>query len=358
MAPVNVCAINFWPGFSLVDSFVGHLLKCAFDSFRIVETEHDADIVVSSVFVKEPPQDPRRTVCFIWENVRPDYRYCSYSISSDFDSYRGRNCRVPLWYAELQWPGYSPRRVPVSNNHGFESPVEIDSLLQPRVGQNRDEDLFCCYITNYPELHRLFCVESLSQVGAVDIYGNIVDKPLRASKYDLLRRYRFNLCFENSIFPGYYTEKIIHAWAGGCIPLYYSDNWYISDFNPNAIINRINFSSVDEFCEHVAYVNKSQHAFNEIFDQPLLLKRPTLDPAIDFLRSAHDRIVRDRRGSPKSNACAGSVGPDIGVATSIPDSFARRQTLPPSQTPPRQSRGKRLVRWMRQPRKMLLGLED
>jgi hypothetical protein len=324
MAPVNICAINFWPGFSLKNGFVGHLLGSAFDSFNVVKKERDADIVVSSVFVREPPLEPRRTICFIWENMRPDYRYCSYSISSDFDSYEGRNCRVPLWYAQLKWPGRSQdEAAPGVNNHGFETPVEIDSLLQSRTRPDRDADLFCCYVANNPELHRLFCVESLSQVGRIDIYGNVVNKPLRTSKYDLLRHYRFNLCFENSIFPGYYTEKIVHAWAGGCIPLYYSDNWYVSDFNPKAIINRINFRSLDEFCDHVAYVNKSQHAFEQIFEQPLLLTRPTLEPAIDFLRGAYDRIAQ----VPCGRLNAASMANHAGAATAIPHGLARRLPL-------------------------------
>jgi alpha(1,3/1,4) fucosyltransferase len=314
MAPINVCAINFWPTFSLKAGFVNYLLNRAFDAFNIVDNEQDADIVISSVFVKKLPLDPERTICFIWENMRPDYRLCRYSISSDFDSYGRRNCRVPLWYAELLWPGYLPdQTVPGSRNHGFELPVEIEPLLHPRpVRSDRSEDLFCCYVADNPELHRQFCVECLSRVGRVDMYGNIVNRPFRSSKYDLLRRYRFNLCFENSIFPGYYTEKALHAWAGGCVPLYYSDNWYSFDFNPKAIINRIHFSSLDEFAEHVALVNKSQSALNKIFEQPLLSRRPTLDPAIDFLRKACDHIRRDsRRRSTERNASDSSGRPNV-----------------------------------------------
>lgn len=298
---VSVCAINFWGSFSLKTGFVSYLLNRAFGDVRIVEDERDADIVVSSIMVRQLPLDPRRTICFIWENIRPDYRHCSYSISSDFDTYGGRNCRVPLWYGQLQWPGYLPEQADTGGraSHGWEMPVEIERLLQPRpVRPDRDNDLFCCYIASNPELHRQYGVEALSRIGDVDVYGKIANKPLRSSKYDLLRRYRFNLCFENSIFPGYYTEKVIHAWAGGCVPLYYSDNWYVDDFNPKAVINRINFGSLDEFAQHVALVNKSPSALNDIFGQPLLSKRPALEPAIDFLRRAHETIMRDARRKP------------------------------------------------------------
>lgn len=39
-------------------------------------------------------------------------------------------------------------------------------------------------------------------------------------KREVLRRYRFCLCFENTAFPGYITEKIFDCFAAGTIPVY------------------------------------------------------------------------------------------------------------------------------------------
>ena len=39
-------------------------------------------------------------------------------------------------------------------------------------------------------------------------------------KVATLTRYRFALCFENTAFPGYVTEKIFDCFAAGCIPIY------------------------------------------------------------------------------------------------------------------------------------------
>lgn len=296
MASVSVCAINFWPGFTLDSGFLNYLLRQVFDSIEVVENEDSADIVVSSVFTTKRPRHPERTICFIWENVRPDYNLCAYSISGDFDSYNGRNCRLPLWYPQLQWPGFvAGTTVSAHSNHGFEAPVDIDSLLRPRRPRKLGgSDLFCSFVASAFEPHRMFCVERLMTIGHVDVFGNC-GAPLRMSKYDILPRYRFNLCFENSSFPGYYTEKVLHAWAGGCVPLYFSDQGYAADFNPKAILNRIDFRSIDEFVDHVATVNNSPSAYNELFEQPLLTTRPTLEHAIAFLRAAGERIMQDTR---------------------------------------------------------------
>lgn len=39
-------------------------------------------------------------------------------------------------------------------------------------------------------------------------------------KLDTLRRYSFALCFENTVFPGYITEKIFDCMLAGCVPVY------------------------------------------------------------------------------------------------------------------------------------------
>ena len=39
-------------------------------------------------------------------------------------------------------------------------------------------------------------------------------------KLPVLRQYKFTLCFENSVFPGYVTEKIFDAMFAGSVPVY------------------------------------------------------------------------------------------------------------------------------------------
>ena len=297
VASVSIFVMNFWPDFQLRSSFVDYLLRQAFGSFVVAPNEASADIIVSSTNIKErQPLYPERNICFILENTRPNYEFMAYSISSDFDNYDGRNCRVPVWYWQLQWPGFAVNTsLPAPNNHGFELPVDIDSLLRPRPPRTlKDSDLFCCFVAGNPEPHRMLAVKSLRAIGQLDIFGNI-GKPLRESKYNILPRYRFNFCFENSAFPGYYTEKILHAWVGGCVPLYYSDGWYKADFNPKAIINRVDFRTLDEFARYVSQANSSPSAYNQLYEQPLLTKRPSLDHVFEFLKQAGERIMQSTR---------------------------------------------------------------
>ena len=98
-----ICAVNFWPSFSLAKGFWNFVLTESFGRFWLADEAADADIVLTSVFPHEKAQFPEKTIAVIWENIRPNYEFYRFSISSDFDTYQGRNCRVPNWYEELAW---------------------------------------------------------------------------------------------------------------------------------------------------------------------------------------------------------------------------------------------------------------
>lgn len=47
--------------------------------------------------------------------------------------------------------------------------------------------------------------------------------PDHLAKYRFIEQYMFNICPENSMAPGYVTEKVFHAIQSGCIPVYWGD---------------------------------------------------------------------------------------------------------------------------------------
>ena len=65
-------------------------------------------------------------------------------------------------------------------------------------------------------------------------------------------RYRFCLVAENSIEVDWVTEKLFHAFAAGCLPIYYGAP-NVAPLLPtaDAIINVADFASVSELAEHL-----------------------------------------------------------------------------------------------------------
>ena len=79
----------------------------------------------------------------------------------------------------------------------------------------------------------------------MSVYMIIDSKIKDGEKYklDIISDYKFNICFENTIHPGYYTEKLLHAKIAGCIPIYYSDEKMNIDFNEKCALNLYDFEN-------------------------------------------------------------------------------------------------------------------
>jgi hypothetical protein len=125
----------------------------------------------------------------------------------------------------------------------------------------------------------------LSKYKQVDGYGNMFGNPLRKSKFAILPEYKFCLCPENSIYDGYITEKLIDAYAGLTVPIYSGDASVAEDFNYMAFLNYQEFKDMSRFVEYVRGWNINQEMYKHTYEQPLLLKEPSLNGAIEFVRS-------------------------------------------------------------------------
>ena len=58
----------------------------------------------------------------------------------------------------------------------------------------------------------------------------------RDAKFDILSRYKLNICFENTIIPHYVTEKLWDAILGACLPIYHGSNDIYETFSKNSFI--------------------------------------------------------------------------------------------------------------------------
>jgi hypothetical protein len=113
---------------------------------------------------------------------------------------------------------------------------------------------------------RLEAIGYFCKLGKLDLYGHGWDSLWRIppkyrkkiypligrsintvdDKINLLKRYKFNLCFENVRYPGYITEKIFDAMIANTIPVYFGAP-DIADFVPyEAFIDASVFSDFEE----------------------------------------------------------------------------------------------------------------
>lgn len=281
---MKLCVVNFWEG-AFDGDFFDFFFRSCFADLTYTINPHEADLVVTSVF-GNVQTDPTKTLSYIGENIRPNYIGYGHSLSFDYDTYGGRNHRLPLWYSRLAWDGFEQKpRKNNMHNHGYEQLIPIKQLTQRRKLDIASKDKFCALIANNPEGLRVNLYSSISAYKQVDGYGNMFNNPLRKSKFAILPEYKFCLCPENSIYDGYITEKLIDAYAGGTVPLYSGDLSVLRAFNIKAFLNYQENMNMDMFVEYVRGWDSNIEMYKSTYEQPLLKGAPILDDAIQFVRS-------------------------------------------------------------------------
>lgn len=161
---------------------------------------------------------------------------------------------APFWYRVLRRGAHPYSSVwllssDLSNrNRVYRTYFPHDLRITGRIEDPRSIDLVMINANKKPRhkrgelysLRRTVAAE-LARSESIVVYGRGWDvkrisrhqrdyRSIRASwagavptKSSVLRSARFCLCFENSIHPGYRTEKILDAMAAGSIPIYFGD---------------------------------------------------------------------------------------------------------------------------------------
>jgi len=90
------------------------------------------------------------------------------------------------------------------------------------------------------------------------------------ANFEILQFYRFALVMENQQSDGYVTEKILNAFLGGSIPIYFGTTEIFEMFNPNAFIY-YDIDNPQPALDRVAYLESNKTAYESMLnDEPIL----------------------------------------------------------------------------------------
>jgi len=114
-------------------------------------------------------------------------------------------------------------------------------------------------------------------------------------KKRLLERHAFDLAFENQRSPGYVTEKILDAYASGCIPVYWGAPDVGLTFRKSTFLDASDFGSPESLAAHMCRVCSDRALYESYFSEPILtdawLARVGLDGGRRFAREVRDAVV-------------------------------------------------------------------
>jgi alpha(1,3/1,4) fucosyltransferase len=271
---------NILPGFNPERNFFTYALKAVYENVEVVADPFDADVIVYSCFGKDHLNFPKgsgvKKIFFTGENIRPDFNECDWAFTFDFETYGGRNIRLPLWFYNIDWFGVS-----TYDNPAWLIPTDYFSGKNPYP--DRPKTKAYCIAYNNPVKIRLDMIEKLRRLGrSVEIWGKHTGNWFyrEDQKMRIYSDYRFCICFENTIYPGYNTEKLIHAKTAGCVPLYWGSQKVDVDFNSRSYLNMADFPSMDAFVERVIEIENDPAKLASIQSESLFNTLPSLEPML------------------------------------------------------------------------------
>lgn len=195
------------------------------------------------------------------------------------DGNDGSYLRLPLWMIEINWFRADAERI------GNPKPISIDRCTKvvPFAEAKGDRSKFCSFIvTNPRQPMRNNSFKWLSNYKKVDsagrLFNNMGDSLFAGlgggggeiKKFNFLKEYKFSLTYENESSNGYTTEKMLHAKAAGCIPIYWGDPRVERDFDPSGFIDARNFTTEKELIDGVKEVDENDELWMKKYNVPAL----------------------------------------------------------------------------------------
>ena len=225
-------------------------------------------------------------VHFSGENTEPITNDTRVKLNLGFkhvDMNTGWYLRLPLWMLEINWFNAdverigNPKPMPIAYACSVPSKEEFEARYKK----------FCAFVVTNPRnalrnsaFHWLNSYKQVDSAGRLfNNVGDVIFAGLgggggELKKMEFYRDYRFALTFENESDDGYCTEKMLHAKAAGCIPIYWGDPRVERDFDTKGFIDARTISTSDELIRLV----------KELDENPEKLEKMRSVPALDSIK--------------------------------------------------------------------------
>lgn len=193
-------------------------------------------------------------IYYTGENDFPNLNECDYAISFyDYDC-GGRNIRYPLYLL------YSPELTAAARPPQLSDEQALDRGFCSMVMSN---STVC-----HPDRIRIAdVVASYRPIAYGGAWRNNVGGRV-ADKLEFIAGYKFNLALENSVMPGYVTEKILEPFAAATVPIYWGSEAAVSDFNPEAFVNVRDYATNDSLIAALRRLDTDPAAYLQMLRAP------------------------------------------------------------------------------------------
>lgn len=252
MKRIKVNFSDFWDSFDKNDNFIMDALKVNFEP----EISDDPDFVFCATFGRKHLKYHCAKIFYTGENLCPDFNLVDYALGFHNIDFEDRYLKFPHY---ILYPGACQNAMEKHQN-------------VKREDCNR---LFCNYvisnaISDSARDEMIKLLDGYKSVASGGRYRNNVGGPV-PDKIEFEKKYKFTMCFENSSARGYTTEKIVEAFAGRTVPIYWGNPEIAKEFNPEAFINCHDYDSFEDVVKEIIRIDEDDEAYLKMLSAPALV---------------------------------------------------------------------------------------
>ncbi|MCP9199877.1 glycosyltransferase family 10 [Gramella sp. GC03-9] len=258
MTEIKIWFTDFYQGFDARNNPFTNLLS---EHYKIILDKNSPDFLFFSCYGHDFLNYDCVRIFYTGENIRPDFNLSDYAIGFDYLQYEDRYLRFPnfaLFEGQFEELKRETTYTPKLEKEFF------CNFIYSNHQANPVRDQFFQALNDYKPITSPGTHLNNSKISI----GGRFSENWMFDKIEFQSKCKFTIAFENSSSPGYTTEKIMHAFVAGSIPIYWGDPKVTADFNKEAFINVHDFENLSEVVNRVIEIDQNAEAFQDMLAQP------------------------------------------------------------------------------------------
>lgn len=256
---VSIKFVDFWPTLNHHNNKFVNALKAKFNVEVLSSDSNESPdlLFYSKMGVTHYKYNDCIKIYYTGENDVPNFNECDYAMSFHEIDFDHRHIRYPLYQLYEDEYELAMNRNNIADDIALNRP--FCSFLMRQHTNN-----------NVMRVKIVEALEAYKPIAYGGIWKNNVGGPV-PEKIPFISGYKFNLALENSVIPGYVTEKLIEPFAASTVPIYWGAPNVMNDFNPDSFINVSDYNSLDSFVRAVKDIDNDPKKYMEILNTPALI---------------------------------------------------------------------------------------
>lgn len=255
MKEIRINFVDFWPDLDKENNYFTNILK---EYYKVIIDTNSPEILFFSLFGYEHLRYCCKKIFFTGENKRPNFNACDFAFSFDYNN-KKNHYRLPLYSLYI-------------DDHQLKDSIQKIKPKEELKNIWEKKTKFCAMVVSNPRAkERIDFFKRLSKIKQVDSGGGVLNNVggRVKDKLEFINQYKFVIAFENEIYDGYTTEKIIEPMFKDCIPIYWGNKLVYKDFNPKRFINYHDFENEEDLFQKLLEIEKNPELALSILSEPI-----------------------------------------------------------------------------------------